>query len=107
MAVRGGIIEILDKAQTSIVHHAKLLKSLKVLHDETDLEEFLEAFVTPLRAALVVVRKEPAVERVLEFAARFAASVTPLDPEPDEDAISERAGTQELRYVRVRRACYR
>ena len=79
MALREGIIQLLDKAQTSTVHHAKLVKTLRGLHDQTELEEFLEAFVTPLRAALVIVRKEPAVERVLDFVARFAASVAPLE----------------------------
>ena len=36
------------------------------LHDQTDLEEFFEAFLASLRAALVIVRKEPAAERVLD-----------------------------------------
>lgn len=84
MALRNSIIEILDKAQTSTVHHPKLLKSLKSLHDETDLVQFFEAFIQPLCAALVIVRKEPAVERVLEFVAKFSASVAPLDASPGE-----------------------
>ena len=91
MAVREGIIEVLDKAQDSTVHHPRLLKSLRALHDQTDLEEFLEAFVTPLCAALVVVKKEPVVERVLEFVAKFAASVAPLDPTLQDDG-EERVG---------------
>ena len=92
--VQEDIIAVLDKAQTSTVTHAKLIKTLRPLHDQTDLYEFLEAFVTPLRAALVVVRKEPAVERVLDFAAKFAASVAPLEStaasgEEEEDAAGE------------------
>ena len=89
--LKSDIIEILDKAQTSILHHPKLLKSLKTLHDETELEEFLEAFIAPFRAALLIVKKAPAVERVFEFVAKFAASVTPLDPalDSDEDDIGE------------------
>ena len=75
MALREGIIQVLDKAQTSTVHHAELLKTLRALHDKTELEEFLEAFVVPLCVA-----NEPAVERVLDFVARFAASVmAPLE----------------------------
>ena len=71
--------EVLDKAQTSTVHHAELVKTLRALHDQTDLEEFFEAFLASLRAALVIVRKEPAAERVLDFVARFAASVAPAE----------------------------
>ena len=89
--LKSEIIEILDKAKTSILHHPKLLKSLKTLHDENELEEFLEAFISPFRAALLI-EKAPAVERVFEFAAKFAASVTPLDPalESDEDDIGKK-----------------
>ena len=92
--VQEGIIEILDKAQTSTVTHAKLIKSLRALHDKTELYDFLEAFVTPLRAALVVVRKEPAVERVLDFSAKFSASVAPLESSTaEEKEEEEEAGT--------------
>ena len=62
--LKSEIIQILDKAQTSILHHPKLLKSLKTLHDENEREEFLEAFISPFRAALLIVKKAPAVERV-------------------------------------------
>ncbi|CAI8041284.1 Condensin complex subunit 3 [Geodia barretti] len=98
--VQEDIIAVLDKAQTSTVTHAKLIKTLRPLHDQTDLYEFLEAFVTPLRAALVVVRKEPAVERVLDFAAKFAASVAPLEStaasgEEEEDAAGDEDGEED------------
>ena len=35
------IIVALDKAQTSTVTHAKFIKTLRALHDQTDLHEFL------------------------------------------------------------------
>lgn len=89
MALQNGIIEILDEAQTSTVHHPKLLKSLKSLHDEADLVQFFEAFIQPLCAALVIVKKQPVVERVLEFVAKFSASIAPLDPSPREDDESK------------------
>lgn len=89
MALQTSIIEILEKAQASTVHHPKLLKSLKSLHDETDLVEFFEAFIQPLGAALVIVKKLPAVERVLEFVAKFSASTAPLHSSPREDEESE------------------
>lgn len=92
MAVRETIIEALDKAQDSTVHHSRLLKSLRALHDQTGLEEFLEAFVTPLRVALVVVKKEPVVDRVLEFVAKFAVSVAPLGPTMQENREQEIVG---------------
>lgn len=85
MALRSSIIETLDKAQNSTVHHPKLLKSLKSIHDDTDLVQFFEAFIQPLCAVLVIFKKEPVVERVLDFVAKFSASVAPLDPSPREE----------------------
>ena len=90
--VQEDIIVALDKAQTSTVTHAKLIKTLRALHDQTDLYEFFQAFLTPLRAALVVVRKEPAVERVLDFAAKFAASMAPLESTAASGEEEEAAG---------------
>ena len=84
-ALRSSIIECFDKAQTSTVHHPKLLKSLAGLHEEADLDRFFAAVVDPLCAALVVGRKEPAVERALDFVAKFAACVAPLDSAPGSD----------------------
>ena len=76
------------------MHHAKLLKTLRALHDATDLHQFLEEFLGPLHVALVVARKEPAVERVLDFVAKFAGSVAPLETtaaaaEEEEGATGE------------------
>ena len=93
-SLRSSIIECFDKAQTSTVHHPKLLKSLAGLHGEADLARFFEAFIDPLCAALVVGRKEPAVERALDFVAKFAACVAPLDSVPGsdgEEVVGERS----------------
>jgi len=86
MALQNKIVEALDKAQSSVVYHPKLLKSLKTLHDKTEAVVFFEAFIQPLCAALVVYKREPVVERVLDFVAKFAASVAPLAPaQPEEE----------------------
>ena len=101
MALREGIIEVLDKAQTSTAHHTKLLKTLRSLFDGTEqADEFVEALVDPLRAALVIVRKEAAVERVLDFVAKFAASVAPLETAEEEEDDDEEGVTSEYNNMR-------
>ena len=85
--VEESIVEVPDKAQTSEVTHIELIKSLKVLHDKTELYDFFEAFVNPLRVALV--RKEPAVGRVLDFATKFAAYVAPLKQSSAAERVTE------------------
>lgn len=88
-SVRSEIVAILDKAQTSNVHHAKLMKTLQILHDKTELGLFVDELLAPLRAALVVIRKEPTVDRVLDFVAKFAASVAPLEEKSEEEVEEE------------------
>ena len=79
-ALRGQLVELLDQAQRSAVHHPRLLESLRALHATADVVTFFEAFMGPLSAALVVDKREPAAERVMEFVAKFTASLAPLAP---------------------------
>ena len=81
MTLRDKIIETLDKAQCTVMHHPKLLKSMKALHDAAETMAFFEAFIHPLTAALVVFKREPAVERVMEFVAKLAAATLELEEE--------------------------
>lgn len=46
---------------------------------------FHEEFVHYLKYAMVVYKREPAVERVMEFAAKFVTSFHQSDPEDDEE----------------------
>ena len=85
MTLREKIIEALDKAQCSIMHHPKLLKSVKALHDAAEVVAFFEAFIQPLTAALVVFKREPAVERVMDFVAKLAAATLDLEEEEKEE----------------------
>ncbi len=70
------IVKILAEAQSSIQCHQRLLKNLQALHDQhsDELEEFFDAYFKPLSNALVVFKREPSVQRVIEFTAKFAIS---------------------------------
>lgn len=46
---------------------------------------FHEEFVRCLKYAMVIYKREPAVERVIEFAAKFVTSFHQSDVEDDED----------------------
>lgn len=46
---------------------------------------FHEEFVHYLKYAMVVYKREPAVERVIEFAAKFVTSFHQSNPEDDEE----------------------
>lgn len=63
---------VFEQAQRSFQQH-KLLVDLKKLHDKSSPDEFLESFLLHLKNAMVVFNREPAVERVIEFVAKYAA----------------------------------
>lgn len=63
---------VFEEAQRGIQHHKKLLTELKKLHDSSSQDEFQESFLLHLKHAMVVFNREPAVERVIDFAAKYA-----------------------------------
>lgn len=75
MPLEADIIGLLDNAQSSLHHHQKLLKAFRALHDRHDPITFFEAFFAPFTNVLLVYKREPAVERVVDFVTKFAASV--------------------------------
>lgn len=78
MPLKESIIEVLSDSQSSLHNHQKLVKKLKAVHDKCgDLEEFFQTFFPPFTNALVVYKREPAVERVVDFVAKFAVATAP------------------------------
>lgn len=63
---------VFEEAQRGFQHHKKLLTELKRLHDGSTQDEFRESFLWHLKHAMVVFNREPAVERVIEFVAKYA-----------------------------------
>ena len=78
MPLREDIIQVLTDSQSSLHNHQKLLKKLKALYDQCqDAESFFETFFVPFTNALVVYKREPVVERVIDFVAKFAVATAP------------------------------
>ena len=80
MSLKENIIQVLSDSQSSLHNHQKLLKKLKAQYDKhQDPENFFETFFLPFVNALVVYKREPAVERVVDFVAKFAVSTAPSE----------------------------
>ena len=90
------IIKTLDDAQNGLLQHQKLLATLKQLYDHQDTEKFFEAFFTPFSNALLVFKREPAVERIVEFVSRFTALVSPKQNSENEEEEEESDNDVEL-----------
>ncbi|KAM5194839.1 condensin complex subunit 3 [Mantella aurantiaca] len=79
------IKEAFDLSQKLHQNHAKLVTGLRVTYDKIeDKSIFLEEFIHYLKYPLIVYRREPAVERVVDFVAKFVASFHNSNEEEDE-----------------------
>uniref|UniRef100_A0A8C1LAC6 Non-SMC condensin I complex, subunit G n=1 Tax=Cyprinus carpio TaxID=7962 RepID=A0A8C1LAC6_CYPCA len=85
------IEEAFRRAQKAHNNKAKLVASLKNRYNKLeDKTEFHEEFVRCLKYAMIIYTREPAVENVIDFVTRFAASFeTPVNENPDEEEEEE------------------
>ncbi|XP_077136116.1 condensin complex subunit 3 [Ranitomeya variabilis] len=83
------IKQALDLAQKPHQNIAKLVSGLRVTYDKIEEKSiFLEEFIHYLKYPLIVYRREPAVERVMDFVAQFVTSFHNCDSE-EEDEMDE------------------
>nr|XP_020665498.1 condensin complex subunit 3 [Pogona vitticeps]XP_020665499.1 condensin complex subunit 3 [Pogona vitticeps] len=91
------IKEAFEQAQKLHQNHAKLVVSLKHTYNELqDKIGFHEEFVHYLKYALIIYKREPAVEQVINFVAKFLASF--YEPE-DDDVEEEEVENSLLNYL--------
>ncbi|KAJ8790033.1 hypothetical protein J1605_004785 [Eschrichtius robustus] len=80
------IKEAFQLAQQPHQNQAKLVVALsRTYRSVDDKTGFYEDFVHYLKYAMVVYKREPAVERIIEFAAKFVTSFHQSDTEDDEE----------------------
>ncbi|XP_066489024.1 condensin complex subunit 3 [Tiliqua scincoides] len=86
-----------EQAQKPHQNHAKLVISLKHTYSELqDKIHFHEEFVHYLKYAMIIYKREPAVEQVINFAAKFVVSL--YDPE-NADVEEEEVENSLLHYL--------
>ncbi|XP_053113435.1 condensin complex subunit 3 isoform X2 [Hemicordylus capensis] len=75
-----------EQAQKPHQNHAKLVTSLRHAYNELqDKNHFHEEFINYLKYAMIIYKREPAVEQVINFAAKFVVSFY----EPEKDDVEE------------------
>uniref|UniRef100_A0A3Q1EQZ3 Non-SMC condensin I complex, subunit G n=1 Tax=Acanthochromis polyacanthus TaxID=80966 RepID=A0A3Q1EQZ3_9TELE len=91
------IKEAFQRAQKGHNNKAKLVASLKSRYNKLeDKTLFHEEFVHYLKYAMIVYKREPAVENVIEFVARFATSFqSPPKTEEEEEQQNEEEEEEE------------
>ena len=99
------ILRHLTEAQNGLHLHQKLIKSLtNLLVAEEDasssssprVKQFFKAFLPMLQNCLLVLKREPAAERIIEFVAKFSVSVAMKKPARSEDDSSSDEEEDEL-----------
>ncbi|XP_048851704.1 condensin complex subunit 3 isoform X2 [Brienomyrus brachyistius] len=95
------IKEAFLRAQKSHSNKAKLVVALKNRYNKLeDKTLFHEQFIHYLKYAMIVYKREPAVENVIEFVAKFATSFeVPVDNEAAEDDDEEEEENIFLNYL--------
>ncbi|CAL9700239.1 unnamed protein product [Knipowitschia caucasica] len=89
------IKEAFQRAQKGHNNKAKLVACLKTRYNKLeDKSLFHEEFVHCLKYAMIVYKREPSVENVIEFVARFATSFQ-SPPKPDEEQEEEQEEEEE------------
>ncbi|XP_060134955.1 condensin complex subunit 3 isoform X2 [Zootoca vivipara] len=92
------IKETFEKAQKAHQNHAKLVASLKHMYNELqDKISFHEEFVHYLKFALIVYKREPTVEQLINFVAKFVVSF--YEPEKDDTEEEEQVENSLLNYL--------
>ncbi|TRY81494.1 hypothetical protein DNTS_033322, partial [Danionella cerebrum] len=87
------IEEVFRRAQKAHSNKAKLVAffpQIKNMSKQEDKNSFHEEFIRCLKYAMIIYTREPAVESVVDFVTKFAASFEkPVDEETDDDEEQE------------------
>ncbi|NXY18527.1 CND3 protein, partial [Atrichornis clamosus] len=90
--------EAFQLSQKPHQNHAKLVVALKSTYAQLDdKEDFHEKFIHFLKYAMIIYRREPAVEQVINFAARFVTSF--CQTEEEDGSEEEQEDNLLLNYV--------
>ncbi|KAM6429333.1 condensin complex subunit 3 [Rhynochetos jubatus] len=93
MGPKKGLLQIkeaLQLAQKPHQNHAKLLVALKSTYNQLEnKEDFHEKFIHFLKYAMIIYRREPAVELVINFVAKFVTSFYEMEEDDANDGERE------------------
>ncbi|XP_014792552.1 PREDICTED: condensin complex subunit 3 [Calidris pugnax] len=103
MGVKKRVLQIKEAfqlAQKPHHNHAKLVMDLKSTYNQLeDKEDFHEKFIHFLKYAMIIYRREPAVEQVIDFVAKFVTSFYQMEKEDGSEEREEDEENLLLNYV--------
>ncbi|CAH1784611.1 unnamed protein product, partial [Owenia fusiformis] len=94
--VKQTLKDIFTECQRGLQSHGKLIKSLKKIYDSMNLDDFWNEFQGLLKYSMIVFKREPAVERTLDFVAKFTTSLSVQAKENEKPEEAKEGEEQSL-----------
>ncbi|XP_067656291.1 condensin complex subunit 3-like isoform X2 [Haliotis asinina] len=80
------LLDVFDQCQDGMQCHNRLLKSMAKIYQSMEFDAFWTEFVHYLKYSMVVFKREAAVERTIDFVAKFAVATTKRQDQQQEGA---------------------
>ncbi|XP_071792780.1 condensin complex subunit 3-like [Asterias amurensis] len=94
------LLEVFGECQNGVHNHAKLTAALRSTYDKLeDKSPFHQEFLSYFKHALIIFKREPAVERTLDFVAKFAVSFANTEDSGEEAEVEESAETPDNNFL--------
>lgn len=94
------LARIINDSQNSVVGHPKLLTKCQQMYHQSNPENFFADFTRMIEAVLTNMTKNPNIERIIDFIAKFAVSLTvkpnaPTTPTADQNETNNKTLTDQ------------
>ncbi|XP_046543346.1 condensin complex subunit 3-like isoform X2 [Haliotis rubra] len=78
------LLDVFDQCQDGMQCHNRLLKSMAKIYQSMEFDAFWSEFVHYLKYSMIVFKREAAVERTIDFVAKFSVSTTKRQDQQQE-----------------------
>lgn len=94
-------VDLFSTCQHGLHGINKHLKAMRSLYDKMSIDEFFAGFIHCVKYAMVVYKREPTAERVIEFATRFVVSLSQPSAQADSNGAGIVAPTENMLLDRI------
>ncbi|XP_071089919.1 condensin complex subunit 3-like isoform X1 [Haliotis cracherodii] len=87
------LVDVFDQCQDGMQCHNRLLKSIAKIYQSMEFDAFWTEFVHYLKYSMIVFKREAAVERTIDFVAKFVASTAKQQQQDQQQQDQQQDGT--------------
>ncbi|XP_074641099.1 condensin complex subunit 3-like [Tubulanus polymorphus] len=71
--------DIFNECQKGLHSHGQLIKRLQKIQAKVESNDFISTFINLMKHSMIIYKREPAVERTIDFIAKFTVSTPAID----------------------------